>query len=138
VQKALSDTLDEIQFVVEANGGEGSQLKEAVTGKINAMGFKTVPAPETPPAPGGPVLKIKCALTLERFDRSNPQWKFFLWKGTFEMSELAGGRVLASAAPSGTDGHIQEEAARTKARGTGEEALAQETQNQIGKYIFGE
>jgi hypothetical protein len=138
IAASLEEALRRIQFTVDADGGEDSRLGEAVTGRINDMGFKVIPAKEAAKA-SGVVLAIRCTLSLEPFDRGNPQWTFFMWKGTFEMAEAgAGGKVLASSAPSGTDGHIKEAAARIKTRESGEAALAQEAQNQIGHYIFGE
>jgi len=33
------------------------------------------------------VLVVKYQLTLTPFDRGNPQWKFYRWQGTVEISE---------------------------------------------------
>ncbi len=136
---AFQDTLARIQFVVEAEADPDSRLKEAVTEKISGMGFRVLKTPAAAePAPGKPVLKVFCRLTLEPMDRGNPSWKFFQWNGSFEMSELSDGKILASSAPTGSDGHITESQARMKARQAGEEALARETQLRISQYIFGE
>ncbi|HRY28944.1 MAG TPA: LPP20 family lipoprotein [Elusimicrobiota bacterium] len=137
-ENLLRQTLAQIQFTVEADGETPSRLKESVTGKITAMGFKVLDSTAPAATPMSPVIKIKCRLTIEPFDRGNPSWKFFRWNGAFEMAESGkNGRVLASSTPAGAEGHLTEDTARTKTRISGEEALAKEAETQIGRYILG-
>jgi hypothetical protein len=84
------------------------------------------------------VLKVKCRLKVAKADRGNPDWIFYQWRGTFEMSEAGEGKpVIASSAPQGEEGHTTDTAARAKAQSAGEEALAREAEAKIGQYIFG-
>jgi hypothetical protein len=137
IKKSLDEALSKIRFVVETESVEGSRLKETLTEKITSLGFKVGEGEASTPT--NPALKIFCRLSVEPFDRGNPSWKFFQWKGVFEMREdLPQSKVLASAAPSGSEGHLTEATARAKTLDAGEEGLAQEAGRRIEQYIFRE
>ncbi|MBI4396608.1 MAG: LPP20 family lipoprotein [Elusimicrobia bacterium] len=139
IQKSLDESLAKIQFVVEAEGETDSRLKDALKDRITRMGFKVSETADAASTPDDPVLKVKGRLAIEPFDRGNPSWKFFKWNGVFEMSEAApGGKVLSASTPSGSEGHITEGTAYIRTREKGEQALAQEAQDRISKYIFGD
>lgn len=129
IDRRLSAVLAKIQFAVQADGGPKSRLKQAVAGRIAELGFKVTEDPKAP-------LLLKCALEVKPFDRGHPQWKFYHWEATVEL--LEGGKTVASAAPSGEDGHLVESTAETKARDSGEQGVAVEAQKLISQYVFGE
>lgn len=134
VERRLADSSSRILFSVEAEGG--ARLRETVTEKLTAMGFRVLESTYTRPAIEGPLLSLRCKLTVEPFDRGNATWKFYRWTGSFELRDAAG-KVLASAAPSASEGHMMEETARLKTVTAGEQGLALEAQKQISQYIFG-
>jgi hypothetical protein len=136
VERRLADASGRVLFLVEAEGG--ARLKETVAGRITALGFRVLASTQTRPALEGPLLAVRCRLSVEPYDRGNPSWKFFRWAGTVELADAsAGGKVLASAAPSGTEGHLTEETARLKTVAAGEQGLAREAEAKISEYIFG-
>lgn len=122
----LAKILSKVEFFVDAGGG---RLQKAVAGRVAELGFKVSANPKAP-------LSVKCAMTIEPFDRGHAQWKFYRWEGAVELMES--GRAVASSTPSGEDGHLMEKTAETKARESGEAAMAQETQDLISRYVFGE
>jgi hypothetical protein len=135
VRRALNDALARIQFIIDASGPEKSSLKEAVAAKVTGLGFRVV---EKAAKGGDPVLKVRCKLAVEPLDRGNPSWKFFQWKGVFELSDpSADGKVLASSTPSGAEGHVTESAALAKAVTSGEQGVALEAEGHIRRYVYG-
>jgi len=133
LEQSLEKALAKIQVVVDAESEEAPGLKDKVTAAVTSLGFQVTSKPEG----AGPVLKVKSRLAVEPFDRGNPDWKFYNWKGTFELADGAG-KILASSAPSGQEGHLQDATAEAKARDTGEEAMGRETKEQLSKYVLGE
>ncbi len=139
IQKMLDDTLSKIMFYIDAKPAPESHLKETVSEKITELGFKITGDKKSTSTNDNPVLIVKCSLTIEPFDRGNPSWHFFKWTGSFELTEAGiKGKTMASAAPSGSDGHTMKSAAQSKTRTAGEQALANIIQKQISQYIFGE
>ncbi|HOW28152.1 MAG TPA: LPP20 family lipoprotein [Elusimicrobiota bacterium] len=138
IEKQLGDALGRIQFVVDAGkDDQGARIHELVKAEITKKGFK-VSDTAAATAPESPVIVVKCRLSVEPYDRGNPQWKFFLWKGTFEMYDGVGGKMLYSSAPTGEEGHLTESGAQTKAKTVGEQALAAEAGQRISDYVFGQ
>jgi len=136
IRSKLNAELSKIQFIVDAN--DNKRLTKLIGEKITGMGFKISDAADAKASDTqNPVIEIKADLTVEPLDRGNPNWKFYMWKGSFEMSESSpSGKVLASSAPAGQDGHLIESTAKAKAIDSGEKAMALETEKQISKYIF--
>jgi hypothetical protein len=127
--RKLGAALSKIQFRLDAETGPKSRLKQAVAARISELGFKLTDDAKTP-------LVLKCALDVQPFDRGHPQWKFYHWEATVELTE--DGKTAASATPSGEEGHLIESTAQTKAREAGEQGVALEAQKLISQYVFGE
>ncbi len=132
----LDECLGKIEFIVETVDDVDGRLKAVVTSKITEQGFKVVAAADET-SPDTPVLKVKCSLKVEPFDRGHPSWKFYNWNGMVDLSD-EGGKTLTSSSPSGQEGHLQDETAKAKARMAGAEAVGKDVQNQISTYILGE
>lgn len=137
LQAQLDECLGKIEFLLETDAEDADgYLRTVVAGKIAEQGFKVVPSAEEA-SPGSLLLKVKCSLKVGPFDRGHPSWKFYNWNGMVDLSD-EGGKTLASSAPSGQEGHLQDETAKAKARSSGAEAVGKEVQSKISRYIFGD
>lgn len=137
LDRQLRETLARISVVLRAEAPKGSHLRAKVADRVTSLGFQVLAASETPKKAQGPVLQITTQIEVEPFDRGNQDWKFFTWKGALDLQD-GEGKTLVSSAPSGQEGHLTEQAGRSKALAAGEDALAQETETQISKYVFGQ
>ncbi len=139
VKKQKEEALKKIVFVVEVIKDEAnSNLKDVIGEVITKMGFKVSPLIPANLAEDSLLLIVKYQLTLTPFDRGNPQWKFYRWQGTIEISEgKAEGKVLTSVSKQGEESHISDETAKIKAIGLAKQSMALAVQLQINKYIFG-
>lgn len=126
---ALEKAVAEIPISVTAEGPEGSKLKDVVTAKITDLGVSVTNGNKTG-------LAIKAKLEVALFERGVPEWIFFQWTGTVELTDLTSDKVLASATPDGMEGHLTTNNARSKTIAAGEEALGQEAAKLLRAHLF--
>lgn len=128
---ALEKALAAIPVSVLAEGPEGSKLREAVVAEINALGVSV--SNETTTG-----LAVKSKLEIAPFERGVPEWTFFQWNGTVELTDLSTGKVVASSTKDGVEGHLTVNTAKSKTIAAGETALGQEAAGLINSYLFGQ
>jgi hypothetical protein len=124
IERSLNEALRGISFSVKADGG---RLKQAIQSRVTELGFKVSDA-----AP----LHIESVMDVQPFDRGHEKWKFYHWEGTLTLTDA--GKTIASATPSGEEGHLMEATAQKRSREAGEQEMAREAQKLISKYVFGE
>jgi hypothetical protein len=130
LETELKKTLAALPVSVTAQAPEGSGLKSAVESAVTGLGL--------PVGGASPALAVSATLSVEPFDRGNPQWTFYRWAGSVALTDPATGRNLASSSRDDQEGHLVAATAQTKARAAGEEALAQEAARLLNTYLFGE
>ncbi|MBL0058560.1 MAG: LPP20 family lipoprotein [Elusimicrobia bacterium] len=130
-QSSLDKAIAAIPVSVQAEAPEGSKLREVVVAQINGVGVSISNASETG-------LAVKAKLSVAPFERNVPDWTFFQWSGTVELTDLATGKVVASASPDGVEGHLTVNTARAKTLAAGEIALGQEAAKFLSAHLFGQ
>ncbi len=131
LQNSLDKTIAGIPVSVQAEAPEGSKLREAVVAQINGVGVSVSNGNATG-------LAVKAKLTVNPFERNVPDWTFFQWSGTVELTDPATGKVVASASPDGVEGHLTVNTARAKTMAAGENALGQEAARLLSAHLFGQ
>ncbi|MBK8576525.1 MAG: LPP20 family lipoprotein [Elusimicrobia bacterium] len=126
---ALEKAVAQIPVSVTAAAPEGSKLKDVVTAKITDIGVSISDGNKT-----GLAIKVKLEVT--PFERGVPEWTFFQWTGTVELTDLTTGKVLASATPDGMEGHLTTNTARSKTIAAGDAALGQEAAKLLSAHLF--
>jgi hypothetical protein len=130
VEAAWDRAAAALPVAVTAEAPEGSALARAVTSALTDLGLQVGP-------PSNAGLGVKATLAVAPFDRGNPDWTFFQWTGGISVTDMAAGRVVASASPDGVEGHLTAATARAKTQNAGEQTLAQEAARLVGEYLFG-
>ncbi|MBL8023387.1 MAG: LPP20 family lipoprotein [Elusimicrobia bacterium] len=131
LEAALEKTINALPVSVQAEGPDGSKLREAVVAQITELGVFV----SSGNANG---LQVKTAFEVTPFDRGIPEWTFFQWSGGVELVDLKSGKVLKSATRDGVEGHLTSKAARSKTTAAGEAALALEAAELLSSYLFNE
>lgn len=126
---ALEKAVAEIPVSVTAEGPDGTKLKDVVTARVTHLGVSVSNGNKTG-------LAIRAKLEIQPFERGVPEWTFFQWAGTVELTEAATGKVLASATPDGVEGHLTTTTARSKTIAAGEAALGEEAAKLISAHLF--
>jgi hypothetical protein len=129
LEAALEKTIRALPVSVQAEGPEGSKLREAVLAQINELGVSITSGNTTG-------LNIKTSLDVTPFDRGIPEWTFFQWSGGVELLDLNSGKVVASNTLDGVEGHLTKKNARSKAIAAGEGALGREAAQLLSTYLF--
>jgi hypothetical protein len=135
LNRQLEAALRTIVFRIDAEGGNGSHLVQALAGRVTETGFRvletTAPAKDSAAAS----FLLKCKLDIEPFDRGHPSWKFTSWTGTFDIT-APDGQVIGSGTARGQEGALSQAAADVKAREAGETALSRKVQDELSKYFL--
>jgi hypothetical protein len=131
LETALEKALATIPISVMAEGPEGSKLREAVVAQINSLGVSVSNGTTTG-------LSVKATLEVAPFERGVPEWTFFQWTGTVELTDLSTGKVVASSTKDGVEGHLTVNTAKSKTIAAGETALGQEAARLLNSYLFGQ
>lgn len=131
LENALEKAIAAIPVSVTAEGPEGSKLREAVVAQINGLGVSVSSGTTMG-------LAVKAKLEVAPFERGVPEWTFFQWNGTVELTDLSTGKVVASTTKDGVEGHLTVTTAKSKTIAAGETALGQETARLINSYLFGQ
>ena len=131
LETALEKAIAAIPITVTAEGPEGSKLREAVVAQINGLGVSV--------SNGGTTgLAVKAKLEIAPFERGVPEWTFFQWNGTVDLTDVSSGKVVASSTKDGVEGHLTVTTAKSKTIAAGESALGQEAARLISAYLFGQ
>lgn len=131
LESALEKTIASIPVSVTAEGPEGSKLREAAVAQINELGVSISNGNTTG-------LAVKSKLEIAPFERGVPEWTFFQWNGTVELTDMSSGKVVASSTKDGVEGHLTVNTAKSKTISAGETALGQEAARLINSYLFGQ
>lgn len=130
LETAFEKALAAIPVSVTAEAPEGSKLREAVVAQLNGIGVSISNGATTG-------LSVKTKLEIAPFDRGVPEWTFFQWTGTVELTDLSTGKVVSSSTKDGVEGHLTANNAKSKTMAAGETALGQEAADLVGSYLFG-
>lgn len=135
LQVQFNNALSQIVFAVDT--GDDLGLKAAVSERITGLGFKIAPSASENIAPDAEALYVKCDLTVEPFERSNPQWKFYNWSGNVRITEGSSkNKILTVATKSGQVSQLSEDASKDKALIMGSQAVASMVEESIKQYIL--
>lgn len=130
LENMLAKTLAGIPVSVTADGPEGSNLREAVVSQITALGVSVSASNTTG-------LVIAAKLEVSPFERGVPEWTFFQWTGTVEITDLSTGKIIASSTKDGVEGHLTVNTAKSKTIAAGENVLGQEGAKLLQSQLFG-
>lgn len=131
LENALEKAIAAIPVSVAAEGPEGSKLREAVVAQMNGLGVSVSSGTTTG-------LAVKAKLEVAPFERGVPEWTFFQWNGTVELTDLSTEKVVASTTKDGVEGHLTVTTAKSKTVDAGETVLGQEAARLINAYLFGQ
>jgi hypothetical protein len=130
LENRLEKTIAAIPVSVTAEGPDGSKLREAVVSQITALGVSVSDSNTTG-------LTVDAKLDVSPFERGVPEWSFFQWTGTVEITDLSTGKVIASSTKDGVEGHLSVPTAKSKTLAAGERALGQEGATLLSSHLFG-
>ena len=131
------EAMGHIAFVVE--GGSRPGLSSLVSGRISRLGFKTMQTVPQQPDKDVNVISVKCSVEVSPFDRGNPNWKFYTWKASAQLSELgvANGN-FAAISEQGESSHLSDDTAKSKAYIDADSTISQSIEQRIRQNILGE
>jgi len=137
VQAMRDKAINHIAFVVDA--GSRPALGSLISSKLTDLGFKTLPSAPAQPDKSMTVILVKCTEDVEPFDRGNPNWKFYVWKVSTQMTEQgATNGNFATIAQQGESSHLSDDTAKNKAYFDAERTIVQSIEQKVRQNILGE
>ena len=133
------NALKNITFIVQQKeNNKNYNIQEMIEEKITQLGFHIDKTPsENVEFKSIPII-IKINISIQPVDRGDPDWKFYNWAGTIEISEMkAGNTILATIPKDGQESGVVDNAAKNKAVSAAGQQLAQAVGEWIQDYIFG-
>lgn len=136
IETQKAGLVKKIQFIIQTD--DTPNLAARITEKLNGLGFITYPAPPERQAADIMLLLVSAKTTITPVERKNPQWVFYGWHGTVSITEAgAGGQGIATIVKDGQSSQLTQEAAKTKAVADAVREIANATEQEINRYIFG-